>query len=116
MIRANSYKIKDEFLKNNHIKSSHSGGTWINKNCVSVISKTFFYNELEFSVDIGFPDNLRQWNDFDYILVMDEDFGQPYTPFYGEWYKKEVENFPCLEYVIQKYNEFLDSLDFLEKV
>ena len=73
-----------------------------------------FANEL--SVSICFLPDLDVWDDFNNILVLDEEFGQPYTPFYSENYKKDIKYFPVLEYCIRQYNDFLDSFDFLEEV
>ena len=70
----------------------------------------------DFTIYIGFPDfeeGLAEWDDFSFVLVLDDDFGRPYTPFYGKNYKKDIQDFPCLEFVIEKYNEFMDSFDFL---
>lgn len=59
---------------------------------------------------------LLNHDDFNNILVLDEEFGQPYTPFYSENYKKDIKYFPVLESCIRQYNDFLDSFDFLEEV
>ena len=72
--------------------------------------------EYEISIVIAFDSsNLESWNDFDNVLVLDEDFCQPYTPFYGDNYKKEVSEFPFLEWVISEYNALFDSLPVFEK-
>lgn len=70
----------------------------------------------ELSVSICFFPDLGVWDDFHNILVLDEEFGQPYTPFYSENYKKDIKGFPVLEYCIRQCNDFLDSFDFLEEV
>ena len=117
-MKAKSYKLKytptEEQLIDAHAKL---GGIWIDKNSKLYISKFFELPEydFEFSIDICFKEDLSDWNDFDNVLVLDDDFGQPYTPFYTN-YKKEVSNHPCLEYCIEKYNEFMDSFDFLYEV
>ena len=118
-MKAKSYKLKytptEEQLIDAHAKL---GGIWINKESVFCISKFFRLPkyDFEFSIDICFKEDISDWNDFDNVLVLDEDFGQPYIPFYGENYKKEISSFPCLEYCIEKYNEFMDSFDFLCEV
>ena len=72
--------------------------------------------EYEISIIIAFDSSdLESWNDFDNVLVLDEDFCQPYTPFYGDNYKKEVSDFPFLEWVISEYNALFDSLPVFEK-
>ena len=117
-MKAKSYKLKytptEEQLIDAHAKL---GGIWINKESALYISKFFELPEydFEFSIDICFKDDISDWNDFDNVLVLDDDFGQPYTPFYTN-YKKEVSNFPCLEYCIEKYNKFMSGFDFLWEV
>ena len=118
-MKAKSYKLKYTPTNGQLIDArAKLGGIWINKNSKLYISKFFELPEydFEFSIDICFKEDISDWNDFDNVLVLDEDFGQPYTPFYGKNYKKEISNHPCLEYCIEKYNEFMDSFDFLCEV
>lgn len=118
-MKAKSYKLKYIPTKEQLIKlGARPGGTWINKDSDLYISITreFPGSRGDFSICIGFPDfekGLAEWDDFNFVLVLDDDFGQPYTPFYGENYKKDIQDFPFLEFVIEKYNEFMDSFDFL---
>lgn len=72
--------------------------------------------EYEISIIISFDSSdLESWNDFDNVLVLDEDFCQPYTAFYGDNYKKDVSGFPFLEWVIGEYNALFDALPVFEK-
>lgn len=118
-MKAKSYKLKYIPSKEQLIKlRAQPGGTWINQDSDLYISITrkFPGSCGYFSISIGFPDfeeGLVKWEDFNFVLVLDNDFGQPYTPFYGKNYKKDIQDFPCLEFVIEKYNEFMDSFDFL---
>ena len=117
-MKAKSYKLKYVPTEGQLIDArAKIGGIWINKESVFYITKFFCLPEydFEFSISIYFKDDIGDWNDFDNVLVLDDDFGQPYTPFYTN-YKKEVSNFPCLEHCIEKYNEFMDSFDFLCEV
>ena len=118
-MKAKSYKLKYTPTEEQLIESgARSGGSWIDEESKMYISKSFILPEydFEFSIDICFKADISDWNDFDNVLVLDEDFGQPYTPFYRDNYKKEISNFPCLEYCIEKYNEFMGSFDFLCEV
>ena len=56
-----------------------------------------------------------QFNDFENIEVMDFAFGQPYTPFYGDNYKKYINDFPYLQKVIKRYNKVMDNLGIFEE-
>lgn len=118
-MKAKSYKLKYIPTREQLIKlGARSGGSWISKDSELYFSVTHdFPNSAgEFTIYVCFPDfeeGLAEWDDFNYVLVLDDDFGQPYTPFYGENYKKDVQDFPYLEYVIETYNKFMDSFDFL---
>lgn len=87
--------------------------SFIRDNCTMYIHKNIYIKkyQFEFSINIGFKDDITDWNDFDNVLLIDEDFCQPYTPFYENWDKK-VSDFPVLEECIRSYNNFMDSLPF----
>ena len=109
----NKYRIKEgttieDILKELKAKDipNAEGGSWVNKNAYHVFWKVLVSS---IEVDIALPKDLSEWDDFDYVLVMDDDFGQPYTPFYGK------ESFHALLNIIGHYNKFMDSLDFLER-
>lgn len=98
------------------------GGTWIIKDAKWFISKIIrkkdkSYQDYEFSFSMAFQEDLLKFNDFDNILVLDEEFCQPYTPFYGYMENNgNKEPFPFLAWVISEYNEWMSSFDFLEEV
>ena len=118
-MKAKSYKMKYIPTKEQLIKlGARPGGTWINKDSDLYISIVREFPDLcgDFIIYIGFPDfekGLAEWDDFNFVLVLDDDFGQPYTPFYGKNCKKDIQNSQCLEYVIEACNNFMDSFDFL---
>ena len=89
------------------------GGAWIHAEAFMFAERRLAH---KLSVSICFLPNLDVWDDFNNILVLDEEFGQPYTPFYSENYKKDIKYFPVLESCIRQYNDFLDSFDFLEEI
>lgn len=93
-------------------KSSHL--TYIHDGALYVAFKNLFSDSI--SVSLAFPEDYSKWNDFDYILVLDEDFGQPYYPFYcymNDPYKTRL--FPVLRQVVTNYNEFMESQPFLKE-
>lgn len=140
-MKANSYKLKEGITKEDLINKygAREGGSWIDENTSIFISGYLsipansvpkiksdscgYDDELDedweedwaVSINVGFSENLSDWNDEDWVLLLDEDFGQPYTPFYSH-YKEEVINFPYLERVIKGYNHFMDSCEWLERV
>lgn len=123
------YKLKPNITKEQLEKYGlKDGGSWVFNGCKHYIHKYFHvkflcqYSEkktrkgsFEFDIYIGFNDDISNWNDYDNILIMDEDFCQPYTPFYTD-FENDVTDFPCLEKVIETYNKYMDSLDFLEEI
>ena len=113
------FKLKDNITKDDLIALKfRNGGSWIKNDAELFLSRCFEDEETEFeySIGIAFSSNINDWNDFDNVLVMDEDFGQPYTPFYGDNYGKDIDNFPVLEMVIAKYNRFMSSLGIFEEI
>ena len=71
----------------------------------------------EFDIDIAFTENLQNWNDFDNVIVLDSDWCQPYQPFYNYLNGKiGVKTAPkILPLFVSAYNEYMDSLEFLEE-
>ena len=98
-----------------HAKKFGFGGAaiWISEDSEHFLS-TYINDDILLS--IGFPKDLQKWDDFDHVMVMDEDFGQPFTPFYkyidGEI--QEPEDF--VMHTVDKYNAVMDSLTFLEAI
>jgi len=112
-IRINRYKMKPDTTDAILMSAGfRDGGSWIKDDC-KLFKSISLVGEIE--LNIGFI-STEGWNDFDYVLVFDDDFGQPYTAFYGYNYGKEIGDFRFLQKVIRRYNEEMDKLDFLEKV
>lgn len=113
------FKLKENIAKEKLISLGFkSGGSWIKKDSELFLSKCFYYNKthFEYSISIAFGSDINDWNDFDNVLILDEDFCQPYTPFYGDNYGKDIDGFPTLENVIAKYNEFMSGLGIFEEL
>ena len=116
------YKIRENVTKNDIIRNCHC--SWSNGTADYVVEGADFTirkfgefrkTDFEFSIMIAFKPNIQDWNDFNNILIIDDEWCQPYTPFY-DYFDKEVYDFPTLEYLISEYNKFMDSLSFLEEV
>jgi hypothetical protein len=113
-MKAKSYKLKYvPTVQQLRDAGFRPGGAWIHAEAFMFAERCLAH---ELSVSICFFPELGVWDDFHNILVLDEEFGQPYTPFYSENYKKDIKNFPVLEYCIRQYNDFLGSFDFLEEI
>lgn len=113
------FKLKDNITKNDlRIAGFRQGGAWVIKDAELFKSQEFVVGRYrtELSINIAFSSDIAAWNDFDNVLIIDEDYGQPYTPFYGDNYGKDINNFPVLEMVINKYNQFMSSLGIFEEI
>ena len=113
------FKLKDNVTRDDLIALGfRNGGSWIKKDAELFLSRCFEYKETEFeySISIAFSSDINDWNDFDNVLVLDEDFCQPYTPFYGYNYGKDITDFPTLENAIFKYNEFMSGLGIFDEI
>lgn len=118
MSKIKRFKLKDGVTRDDLIALHfRNGGTWIKDNCDLFLSKYFYHKKtrFEYSIGIAFSPDIYDWNDFDNVLVLDEDFGQPYTPFYNR-YGEEVTGFPVLETVINNYNAFISGLGIFEAI
>lgn len=119
------YKLKDGVTKEELIAfGAKEGGSFAVKGATLLLHKFCCCHfkdskgrfSFEFTIYIGFKNDISDWNDFDNVLILDDDFGQPYTPFYGENFGKEIKNFPVLEECIRQYNEYMDSIPFLVQI
>ena len=113
-------KIKRFKLKQNseqliENKIHRSDASWIKDDATRFVCCPVFIGREEISIYIGFPDDLSKWNDYDYVIVLDEDFCQPYTPFYVKLKDQKWEGFKFLNEFIEKYNEIMSAFDFLEE-
>lgn len=104
-------KIKS-FVSDKLKQTVINGGKWISEDSCHFFSH-WLVGEIELYV--GLPEDLSTWDDYKHILVLDEDFGQPYTPFYGLLENPKEKSFKFLRQVVSKYNKFMDSLEFLEE-
>lgn len=104
-------------IKLEDIPGLRDGGSWIHKKAVKFATFSL-YAKYDITLNIGFPNDISKWNDFDYVLVLDEDFGQPYTPFYNRWNKVDNDFIPpkIMRYIIEKYNKIMQNLPYLEEV
>lgn len=63
----------------------------------------------EFSFDVAIDlDDLKSWNDFDNLEVIDDDFGQPYNAFFRA--QDNGHSFPFLDMIVDKYENRMNKL------
>lgn len=137
-MKANTYRLKPGTTMQDILSTpgvSKGSASYVREGTDAYLSKSFYKTmrvtmhdddasstwtekrEYEISIIIAFDSSdLESWNDFDNVLVLDEDFCQSYTPFYGDNYKKDVSGFPFLEWVIGEYNALFDALPVFDKV
>ena len=114
MAIANRYRVKDGASIEGILSNGFNPGyTFVNKNAYLCKHKLFHYKDLEFTIYVSFPKDLTQFDDFDYVLVLDEDFAQPYTPFYNSFGKDVKHEYVAA--VIEAYNNFMNSIPVLEQ-
>ena len=113
-MKVKRYKLKknvtwDDICKLPRIQD---GGEYIENT-----AKKMFWVELFKNIDlcVSFPENLSTWDDFNFICIIDDDWGQPYTPFYNHLNDPGRKPFPCVESVINNYNKFMDELGIFEE-
>lgn len=108
MAKANNYKIKDNITADDLDKLGFRKGSWQNqykdRECVSKCKKLYDSIELNLTIRI----NPIEFDDFEDVLILDEDFCQAFTPFYGDNYKKEIDGDAFLGKVIDRYNQAMD--------
>lgn len=112
-MKINRYRLKNDFKAWEHCPIPiRTGGSYI---CPGSV----YYMGQELTGDIWlyicFPAKNEDWNDFDYVEVLDDAFCQPYIPFYN-YLVNGGECFEFLKVVIMAYNAAMDSLDFLERI
>ena len=98
-----SEKLTIKKLKKNNFKE----GGFVKE----IPSPKYYYNEnliddIELHIEISInPDETFNFDDFDNVLILDENFCQPYFPFY-----ENKKGFPFLNKVIIEYNKAMDEL------
>lgn len=92
------------------------GGVFVNSSAEWVY---FMHLSDDVTLNIAFPKDLASWNDFDFVLLLDEDFGQPFTPFYrylNEGKKHTSGPNEYLKNIIQQYNAAMEAIPFFEEL
>lgn len=113
MAEVKRFKLKDGITIP---KEAQAGGVGVHPAATHHILKFIHINgdPHGISIDIAFPEDIA-WNDFDFILVLDEDALQPYFPFYDVLQGKPV-SFNYLRQFVDAYNDYMSSLPFLEEI
>lgn len=103
---------KKEFVINSNVTISKleevgfKKGGWIN----GVNEPRYYINdnildEIDIHIEISIVDNNINFDDLKNVYIIDENFGQPYTPFYESEF-----GFKFLNNVIDNYNKYMNNL------
>lgn len=114
--KANSYKLKNNITKDDLLVLGFKEGSWQSQyKDIECLSKSI---ELVGSIYlyITIKTNPMEFDDFVDILVLDDDFCQPYTPFYGDNYKQNIDDYSYLQRVVSRYNQVIDLCGSFKKV
>lgn len=113
-MKANSYRLKDEITRERLIELGFKDGSWLteDKNTECVSKSIMLGNDIELNLVI--KTNPMEFDDYEDVLVLDGDFCQPYTPFYGDSYKKNIKDNAFLMNVVKRYNEEMNKLGIFE--
>ena len=107
------FKLKENVTEDDLIQLRfQQGGSFVNENAKWLKFKTL---DNFVSVNLTFPEYLQDWNDFVYVLLLDEDFGQPYSPFYNYFLVDAKEGPPALNNIVYQYNKFMEELGLFEE-
>ena len=115
MLQIERFQLISDYDWSNPNFQLRPGGTWIQPDCTCFIERIYCTKDAEIGIYIGFPDDMTKWNDYDYVCVLDEDFCQPYTPFYDLLDGKPID-FPFLSRIVDEYNNFMNCQPFLQKI
>ena len=102
--RLNPSVCKEELIKNHFATGSfrhvNSQDEWYSKWWP-------LHDEMELTVHINMT--TKRWDEFEDTDVIDDDFGEPYNPFY-ECYYNGAKKFECVNRVIEAYHKRMDAL------
>ena len=113
-MKANSYKLKDDVTMEQLIELGFKDGSWlVEDKSVECVSKSIGLGD-SIELNLVIKTNPMEFDDYEDVLVLDDDFCQPYTPFYGDNYKRDIKDWNFLEKVIRRYNEEMDKSDIFE--
>lgn len=105
-MEVNRYRVKPEHK--DYIEEYHKNFKEVY--LTSSISLLVNWTKTLKEINIDDPD----W-DLKFFIVLDEDFCQPYMPFY-EYINNTVNLFPYLQTVIKRYNDVMDSVEWIERI
>lgn len=97
---------KDELVKKLE-KLGFKNGSWLKEYKDKDVMSRYFCLVDNIELHITFNIGDMTFDDYDDVLVLDDSFCQPYTPFYTE---NDLKTFSFLEKVIKAYNRNMDTL------
>ena len=102
----NQYKFKQNTTREDLIKAGFRNGGWQTEFKEPKVSyNTYLVDEMKLNIEI--ETDTMKFDCYDNVLILDEDFCQPYGAFYMD------KEFDYLNKVIKKYNMVMD--EFVKK-
>jgi len=101
------YKLKPNITKEDLLKAGFKNGGWQSQFKEPKVSYSTELVNDEIELHIEIETDTMKFDCYDNVLILDEDFGQPYGAFYGNSQSS------YLSKVIDKYNTAMDN--FIEK-
>ena len=90
------------------------GAEWINREDKYLISCEIGD---DITLNIGFQNDLDEWDDYDDVFVMDELLGHPHHLFYVKIDSDNADVLPMhIRNLVNAYNKTMDSFEFLERM
>ena len=101
------YELSDNISIEQLKKAGFRNGGWISEIKEPKIQYTrLLIDEIELHIEVSLIDEeVSSFDDFHNIWIIDNDFCQPYSPFYDS-----TADFPYLNRVISRYNKEMDKL------
>lgn len=99
-----------EFLLTNDFKEGFWGAQEDGREHLWYSSQNFvIHGSIDCNITVDLL-HLDEWNDYDYIAIDDDDFGQYYQPFYDCMIgKKQIGKWEFMSKCAQKYNEKMEK-------
>ena len=120
-MRINRYKLKESITPDDIRTAAEAagwrymtGGTWICDGVTYYIHNSVDAIDGGIEIEIGFPKDIRSWNDDDFVFVLDDEFCQPFTPFYKKLADDSL-SYPFLDSFVKEYNKLMDGIRIFER-
>jgi len=103
------YKLNPSVCKEQLLENKFRVGSWRHGDSADEWYSKWWILQDEIGMTVHINITTKQWDEFEDTDVIDEDFGQPYGPFYHCYYNG-AQTFECVDRVIEAYHKRMDAL------